>query len=210
MTDEALNDPAEIPAELDRWNWGAFFLNWIWGIGNSTWIALLALIPLVNLVMMIVLGFRGSRWAWRNRAWRSADQFRRSQRAWGIAGFVVWLVVLGGGGALVFSMPGILKSADAYALTMKAVQSDPEVATALGPDIKDSFWVFGKVTLNYDGTGAASYSIPIHGEKGSANVISEATREGNRWTIRQLIVNVDGRQRPIVIIRNGRPGGIGA
>ncbi|WP_281405489.1 hypothetical protein [Mesorhizobium sp. B2-6-4] len=36
MAGQPLNQPAEIPAELDRWNWGAFFLNWIWGIGNST------------------------------------------------------------------------------------------------------------------------------------------------------------------------------
>lgn len=210
MANEALNDPAEIPAELDRWNWGAFFLSWIWGVGNSTWIALLALIPFVNIVMMFVLGFRGSRWAWQNRAWRSADHFRRSQRGWGIAGLVVWIVMICGGGSLVFSMPRILKSSDAYGLTMRAVQSDQEVIRAIGPEIHDSFWIFGQVTVNYNGTGNANYSIPIHGEKGSGTVISQATREGNRWTIRQLIVNVDGQQKPIIIIRNSRPGGIGA
>lgn len=32
---------ATVPAEIDRWNWGAFLLNWIWGIGNHTFIALL-------------------------------------------------------------------------------------------------------------------------------------------------------------------------
>lgn len=58
MAGQPLNQPAEIPAELDRWNWGAFFLNWIWGIGNSTFIALLALIPIVNIVMIFVLGAR--------------------------------------------------------------------------------------------------------------------------------------------------------
>jgi hypothetical protein len=25
-----------VPAEVDRWNWGAFLLNLIWGIENST------------------------------------------------------------------------------------------------------------------------------------------------------------------------------
>ena len=210
MTRQALNEPAELPAELDRWNWGAFFLNWIWGIGNSTWIALLALVPVVNIIMMFVLGLRGNRWAWRNRAWRSADQFRRSQRAWGFAGLAVWIVALGAFGALFFGLQGVLKGSDAYAMTMKAVQSNTEVATALGPEIRDSFWVNGQVAVNQNGTGSASFSIPIHGEKGSANVISQATREGGRWSIRQLIVDVDGRQKPIVIIRNGRPAGIGA
>jgi len=33
-------DQPAIPAEIDRWNWGAFLLNWIWGIGNKTFIAL--------------------------------------------------------------------------------------------------------------------------------------------------------------------------
>lgn len=210
MTNEALNDPAEIPAELDRWNWGAFFLSWIWGVGNSTWIALLALIPFVNIVMMFVLGFRGSRWAWQNRTWRSADHFRRSQRGWGIAGLVVWILVIGGGGTLVFSLPRILKSSDAYGLTMSAVQSDQEVIRAIGQDIHDSFWIFGRLTVNDNGTGSANFSIPIHGDKGSGTVLSQAAREGNRWTIKQLMVKVNGKEKPIIIIRNGRPGGISA
>jgi hypothetical protein len=210
MTRQALNEPAELPPELDRWNWGAFFLNWIWGIGNSTWIALLALIPLVNIVMMVVLGLRGNRWAWRNRTWRSADQFRRSQRAWGIAGLIVWIVSIGAFGAILFGVQGILKNSDAYALTMSAVRADTDVARALGPEIRDSFWISGQVGVNQNGTGSASFSIPIHGENGSATVISQASREGGRWTIRQLIVDVEGQQKPIVIIRNGRPGGMGA
>ena len=55
-------DPKTIPAEIDRWNWGAFLLNWIWGIGNNTYIALLALIPGVSFIMLFVLGAKGSAW----------------------------------------------------------------------------------------------------------------------------------------------------
>jgi len=37
MTDQSLRlDPEQVPAEIDRWNWGAFLLNWVWGIGNNT------------------------------------------------------------------------------------------------------------------------------------------------------------------------------
>ena len=53
----------ELPDELKGLNWGAFLLNWIWGLGNRTYIALLALIPLVNFVMMFVLLFKGNKWA---------------------------------------------------------------------------------------------------------------------------------------------------
>ncbi len=56
---------AVIPKEVRGWNWGAFLLNWIWGMGNGVWISLLALIPFVGIIMAIVLGVKGSEWAWR-------------------------------------------------------------------------------------------------------------------------------------------------
>lgn len=40
----------EVPEEIKKWNWGAFSLNIIWGIGNKTYLPLLCLIPLFNFV----------------------------------------------------------------------------------------------------------------------------------------------------------------
>jgi hypothetical protein len=77
------------PAEVKRWNWGAFLLTWIWGIGNQVWIALLALIPVVGVVMMFVLGVKGNEWAWKKRRWDSVEAFHRTQRKWAIAGLIV-------------------------------------------------------------------------------------------------------------------------
>ncbi len=71
-----------VPSQIKKWNWGAFFLNWIWGIGNNTYIALLGLIPVVGFVMMVVLGLRGSEWAWQNKRWESIEHFQRVQRKW--------------------------------------------------------------------------------------------------------------------------------
>ncbi|MBA4370956.1 MAG: ribonuclease G [Coriobacteriaceae bacterium] len=95
-----------VPPEARGWNWGAFFLSWIWGIGNNTWIALLALIPYVNFVMVFVLGAKGSEWAWRNKRWESVEQFRRTQRTWAIVGLVLFAigVILGIIGAVAASM----------------------------------------------------------------------------------------------------------
>lgn len=73
---------AEIPTEIQGWNWGAFLLNWIWGIGNSVWIALLGLIPFVGFVMVFVLGANGNKWAWQHKKWDSIEHFKRTQRAW--------------------------------------------------------------------------------------------------------------------------------
>lgn len=43
MSDSPVHfDPETIPAEINRWNWGAFLLNVISGIRNKTYIALLS------------------------------------------------------------------------------------------------------------------------------------------------------------------------
>ena len=78
-----------LPPELRGWNWGAFLLTWIWGIGHNVWIALVALgglIPyvgwIISIVMAIILGARGNEWAWQKKKWDSIEQFRKTQRTW--------------------------------------------------------------------------------------------------------------------------------
>lgn len=81
-----------IPPEIDNWNWGAFFLNWIWGIGNSAFIALLCLIPFVNIVMIFIVGANGNKWAWRNKRWDSIEHFKSVQKKWTQWGVGLFLV----------------------------------------------------------------------------------------------------------------------
>ena len=45
----------------------------IWGIGNNTYIALLALIPSFGFIWMLVLGAKGSAWAWHNGRWTASE-----------------------------------------------------------------------------------------------------------------------------------------
>ncbi|UDL89984.1 cytochrome c oxidase assembly factor 1 family protein [Mesorhizobium sp. PAMC28654] len=200
MAGQPLNEPAEIPAELDRWNWGAFFLNWIWGIGNSTFIALLALIPVVNIVMIIVLGARGSRWAWQNRTWRDAEQFRKTQRNWGIAGLVVWVVAIGGLAASISSIPYVLKGNDAYRMTMDTVRANANVKAEIGDDVADNYWIGGSVNVDANGAGDAKLSIPLHGAKGKGTAYSHAVRTAGAWSMRLLVVWVEGVDTPIVLV----------
>lgn len=80
------------PAELNRWNWGAFCLHWIWSIGNSTWIGLLALISPISLIIAIILGVKGNEWAWKNRKFESVEQFKKVQHIWAVWGLVLFLV----------------------------------------------------------------------------------------------------------------------
>ena len=142
---------AEIPPELDRWNWGAFLLNWIWGISNDTFIALLTLVPGFGIIMMLVLGAKGSRWAWRNGRWDSVEHFRRVQRRWAIWGVVIWLGCAVLGAAFFGGSFSLLKNSEAYQLGAARLQASTEVANALGTPIT---------------TGIPNGSIEISGDTG--------------------------------------------
>lgn len=71
-----------LPPGVAGWSWGAFLLNWIWAIGNRTWIGLLALVPYVGFGVAIWLGIKGREMAWRAREWESVEHFNRVQRSW--------------------------------------------------------------------------------------------------------------------------------
>ena len=83
---------AALPDGIKGWSWGAFLFNWIWAIGNKTWIGLLCLIPYVNLVMMFFLGFKGREWAWQNKRWDSVEHFNRVQKRWSFWGVILGLI----------------------------------------------------------------------------------------------------------------------
>ncbi|WP_229207752.1 MULTISPECIES: hypothetical protein [unclassified Duganella] len=71
-----------IPEGVKGWSWGAFLLNWIWAIGNRTWIGLLALIPYIGFIFAIWLGIKGREMAWKNGKWESLEHFNRVQKSW--------------------------------------------------------------------------------------------------------------------------------
>ena len=92
-----LGTSSYVPQEIRCWNWGAFFLNWIWGIGNSVWIALLMFIPIFNWVWIFFLGAKGNEWAWQSRRWDSVEHFKRTQQTWtqcGVGLFVFYMVII--------------------------------------------------------------------------------------------------------------------
>ena len=94
-----------MPDGVRGWSWGAFFLNWIWAIGNKTWIGLLCLVPLVGFVMAFVLGFKGREWAWKNARWDSLEHFNRVQRLWSIWALILTLGVGGIGVLAAIALP---------------------------------------------------------------------------------------------------------
>ncbi len=81
------------PPEVLGWNWGAFFLTWIWGISHGVWNSFVVII--LGIIWQIVLGAKGSEWAWKSRRFASVQQFKDTQRAWAIWGWVAMFLGFG-------------------------------------------------------------------------------------------------------------------
>ena len=126
---ENINEPVEeqdIILEQDvigkRFNWGAFFLTWIWGLGNKVWITLLIipvwflfaifstlieatglLVGFAHSMMMVVLnlallaiqilfGVNGNRWAWKKKKYKSVEHFHKIQRIWAVVATILVII----------------------------------------------------------------------------------------------------------------------
>jgi serine/threonine protein kinase len=78
-----------VPDDIKGWNWGAFFMPYLWPFTNKVWIGLLAFVPSVGWIVGFILGAKGNEWAWKSRRWRSIQQFKAHQRGWTIAGLFI-------------------------------------------------------------------------------------------------------------------------
>lgn len=101
--------PPPIPIEpinkyLKRWNWGAFILNCIWGLGNKLYVLSIAAIITILILFLtiqplgavlligfaIFLGFKGNELAWNKRKPEMTfDDFKSIQQKWCIAGIIL-------------------------------------------------------------------------------------------------------------------------
>lgn len=76
-------------------NWGAFSITSLWALGNKLYlIAFLSIIPIVNVVLWFVAGFKGNEWAARNNAYRDMEEFSRVQESWNRAGFLFFVITV--------------------------------------------------------------------------------------------------------------------
>lgn len=89
---------SRVPVNIRCWNWGAFLLPWFWFVPNQVWggilLWLLSFIPGWNIVFAVVFaiafGRNGNEWAWKARPWDDVETFKKHQRSWAIAGFLIW------------------------------------------------------------------------------------------------------------------------
>ncbi|GEP19492.1 hypothetical protein [Pediococcus argentinicus] len=81
-----------IPQEVKGWNWGAFMYNIMWGIGNRTYLPLLCLIPVFNIVWIFIVGFKGNGWAWQKGDYKDVETFKAVQKTWNRAGLFQFII----------------------------------------------------------------------------------------------------------------------
>jgi hypothetical protein len=193
-----LPDPKAVPAEINRWNWGAFLLSWIWGVGNNTYIALLALIPFVGLVMHFVLGAKGSAWAWRNGHWDSIEHFKRVQRKWAMWGAIIWIGALVLFGGIVGGVFQLLKHSEAYQMAVAKLEASPVAKSMLGSPISTGT-PFGQVSIN-GASGRAALNFSATGPKAAGVVFVEAIKRDGVWSITHLALKLNDSGKVIDLI----------
>ena len=186
---------AAVPAEVDRWNWGAFLLTWIWGIGNNTLIALLMFVPLVNIVMLFMLGARGSSWAWRNKRWESVEQFKAVQRRWAKWGVIIWVASAAGFIGLFFAIALSLKGSDAVKLAVSRLESNEEVVQLIGKPMSIGM-PMGNMEVSGP-TGSANLSFAVEGPIGKGTAYVEAAKDLGQWKINRMAFEQEGTGKRI-------------
>ena len=184
---------AIVPPEIDRWNWGAFLLNWIWGIGNNTFIALLMFVPLANMVMPFVLGAKGSIWAWQNKRWQDIEEFRSVQRKWAKWGLIVVCAFILVSAGLFFVAEKAFRGLEPNQIAIARIEKSERVSALIGAPVSTGF-PMGHIEVSGP-NGSASLSISVAGPKGRGTVYVEESRKLGRWRIDRMVFEDESGQR---------------
>jgi len=100
------DDPNGVPTELQGFSWSAFLWGGIWALAHRIWIGALAFVPGFGLIMHVVLGLRGSSWAWQAGVVKDVAAFKKAQRTW----VMVWLALS------LLALPAVLGMGSAIAI----------------------------------------------------------------------------------------------
>jgi hypothetical protein len=196
---EVVNE--NIPEEIKRWNWGAFFLNWIWGVAHKTYIALLFFVPLIGFVIPFVLGIKGNEWAWKNDKWQSVDEFMKIQKKWAWAGLGI---ILGFTLIIIFSIGITFSSMSNMEIvddTMSIINSNYIATSKLGTPIEKGLFISGSISISGP-SGSADLAIPLEGPKGKGMVYLKSTKDMGSWNIDRLVLKIEDTEEIIELVDN--------
>lgn len=85
-----------------RFNWGAFYFSWVWGLNHGAswtlWMLLLSFIPCAGLIFAVYIGQKGNQAAWDSGRFSTVEEMLACQRIWGywaLGFFLVTVAVYG-------------------------------------------------------------------------------------------------------------------
>jgi|GEM_PF-2172016 len=113
---------------------------------------------------------------------------RKTNKVWLMGCLITGCVMLVIGGiisALVFVLPAIFKSNDAYRGALEIVRADTRARILFGEPIEDGWMPMGSVNVSGD-TGSANMSVGISGPLNSGRLYIEATKSGGEWQYQVL------------------------
>ncbi|MGO2013258.1 MAG: cytochrome c oxidase assembly factor Coa1 family protein [Pseudoalteromonas sp.] len=178
-----------VPPQIKGWNWGACLLNWIWGLGNNTFIALLMFVPIVNVVMFFMLGAKGNEWAWKNNIWRDVEHFKKVQKKWRNASFALLIIVaLPLITTLSYNYISNMYKMDAFKQSYNVLGKNPNVIKITGPRLEVALTHILDDYQHTDTPGERAFFYYASGFKGSVQVQVIVRNEFFGWSLQRVIV----------------------
>lgn len=200
--------------KLNKWNWGAFVLNWVWCIGNmgfrnGGFKAFLMFVPGVNLVMLFLLGARGNRWAWKvyseevysgeiykgeQENLKSQEDFLQTQKIWSRVGLGVLIIIPTFIILILMVVMTLFRQSEPFELSLQTVSQHPAAQIALGePVVFDGWFISGSINLAND-TGSVDLTYDVSGPIASGSVRFMGTLSDEIWHIdhHQLTITLPG------------------
>lgn len=196
------NNIERMPKEIKKWNWGAFFLSFIWGIAHKVYFSLLFFVPFFGLLVPFILGFKGNEWAWKKDNWENVEEFKRSQKKWSRAG----IAVVGGsilmGLVMVMIMFYSIGRMEPVDNALMELNANTEATNYLGDNIQRKGFLFTGSVSTTGSTGDANISFPVKGEQSVGKVYMIAKKEMGIWEIKKLVLEIEEENYRFDILEN--------
>jgi len=85
-----------VPEEIKYFNWGAFLLTFFWAIAHRlwVWVIIYLFIPCGQLIISLILGFKGNEYVWKGktREFASIEEFNQVQKIWTKWGIIILII----------------------------------------------------------------------------------------------------------------------
>lgn len=171
----------DLPQHLKKWNWGAFLLNWLWGVGNNTYSAFKVFIPVYGIYFLFKLGLHGNEYAWKNGTWKSEEHFVKVQRNWSRASFAYvafcFLLAL----PMFFFVGRVFKTSEPYFSSLALLEGSRAFESEVGIPYQTGF-ITGSISTSGH-QGRANMAFNIEGKHGEAQVLIKAVKDMGEWAV---------------------------